>query len=99
MSEDEIVCVVSVRWLGGHRLRVAFDNGDEGDVDLSAHVAFRGVFEPLNDPAFVAKVRVDDGGDTICWPNGADIDPVVLHHHVTGKPMPDWAGPIVESGG
>jgi hypothetical protein len=97
VSEDGIVCVVSVRWLGGHRLHVEFDNGDAGDVDLSKHLKFTGVFAPLEDPAYVAKVRVDAEGDTICWPNQADIDPVVLHHYATGKPLPDWAGPIVQA--
>lgn len=42
-------------------------------------------------------MRVDEDVDTIKWPNGAAIDPVVLNHHVTGKPMPEWAGPIVDS--
>jgi hypothetical protein len=97
VSEDGIVGVISVYWLGGHRLRVEFDNGDAGEVDLSKHLRFEGVFEPLQDSAFFAKVRVDDEGDTICWPNDADIDPVVLHHYVTGKPLPDWAGPIADS--
>jgi hypothetical protein len=23
---------------------------------------------------------------------------VILHHYVTGRPMPKWAGPIVDSG-
>jgi hypothetical protein len=97
VSDAGIVKVVAVRWLGGHRLHVEFDNGDAGEVDLAQHIEFSGVFAPLKDPGYVAKVRVDDEGDTICWPNDADIDPVVLHHYVTGKPLPDWAGPIVEA--
>ena len=98
MSDDELVSVVSVRWLGGHRLHVEFDNGDSGEVDLSKHLRFRGVFAPLADPLTFSQVRVEPDGDTISWPNDADVDPVVLHHWVTGKPMPDWAGPIVDAG-
>jgi hypothetical protein len=98
LNDGELVNVVSVRWLGGHRLHVEFDNGDAGEVDLSKHLRFRGVFAPLADPDKFAQVRVEPDGDTISWPNDADVDPVVLHHWVTGKPMPDWAGPIVDAG-
>jgi hypothetical protein len=35
------------------------------------------VFEPLRDPDFFAQVTVDHG--TVVWPNGVDLDPVVLH--------------------
>lgn len=97
MSSDEIATVKSVRWRGGHRLYVEFGNGDAGEVDLSKHLRFDGVFAPLADPDYFAKVQVDAEGDTICWPNEADVDPDVLHHYVTGKPLPDWAGPIVDA--
>ena len=99
MTDDDLVSVVSVQWLGGHRLRLGFDNGDVGEVDLSTYMKFRGVLAPLKDPEFVAKVRVDSESGTICWPNDVDLDPVVLHHRATGKPLPDWAGPIVDSDG
>ena len=45
------------------------------------------VFEPLNDPGFFSQVRVDDDAGTIVWPNGADLDPLVLHSKVTGIPI------------
>ena len=86
--------VAGVKHLGGTVLRVTFDDGAEGEIDLAKRLRFRGVFARMKDPAFVAQVRVDADGGTIAWPNGADIDPVVLYHYVTGKPMPDWAGPI-----
>ncbi len=38
------------------------------------------VFEPLRqDPRLFRTVRVDAGLGTIVWPNGADLDPDVLH--------------------
>jgi hypothetical protein len=39
----------------------------------------RAEFEPLSDPTFFAQVRVDEDLGTITWPNGADLDPLVLH--------------------
>jgi len=45
------------------------------------------VFEPLRDPAYFAKLRVDPELGTVVWPNGADLDPDVLYGHVTGAPV------------
>jgi len=53
-------------------------------VDFAEHLAFRGVFEPLSDPAYFALVRVDSELGTIAWPNGADLDPDVLYSQLTG---------------
>lgn len=97
MAENELVSVVAVAWLGGHRLRVEFDNGDKGEVDLAKHVRFRGLFAPLKEPAFFAKVFVNRETGMLCWPGNLDFDPVILHHYATGKPMPKWAGPILDS--
>jgi hypothetical protein len=41
--------------------------------------AWRGVFEPLRDPAYFARVEVDPEGGTIGWPNGADMAPEPLY--------------------
>ncbi len=40
---------------------------------------WRGVFEPLRDPVFFAKVALDEELGTISWPNGADVAPETLH--------------------
>jgi hypothetical protein len=79
--------VVSVEQTGPYRLRLRFDDGAEGEIDIRNTTTFEGVFEPLNDPAFFAQVRVDEDAGTIVWPNGADLDPLVLHSKVTGIPI------------
>jgi len=81
-----IPSVVSVEQTGPYRLRLRFDDGAEGEVDIQATTTFEGVFEPLGDPAFFSQVRVDEEAGTIVWPNGADLDPLVLHSKVTGTP-------------
>jgi uncharacterized protein DUF2442 len=40
---------------------------------------WRGVFEPLRDPAYFATVQLDPELGTISWPNGADVAPETLH--------------------
>ncbi len=39
-------------------IRLIFEDGFEGDVDIASFVEFTGVFEPLRDPDEFAKVNV-----------------------------------------
>jgi hypothetical protein len=49
-----------------------------------------GVFAPLEDGTYFARVQLDEVAGTICWPNGVDIDPDVLHgdHQPASGPAP-----------
>ncbi len=81
--------VTDARAVGGHRLHLRFDDGVEGEVDLRPIIGeFKNLFAPLADPAYVAKVRVNEDFGTVCWPNGVDLDPVVLYCAVKGIPVP-----------
>jgi len=80
-----LVDIVEARALGGHRLYLRFEDGVEGAVDLSTLVDFKGVFAPLHDPEEVRKVTVNPELGTVCWPNGADLDPDVLYSILTGQ--------------
>ena len=71
--------ITSVEPLEGFVLRLGFDDGTVRDVDLEAKL-WGPVFEPLRDnPQLFREVRVDEELGTIVWPNGADLDPDVLH--------------------
>ena len=70
--------VTSVRYLGGHRLLVAFTDGSEREVDLSDELHGE-VFEPLQDEATFAEAFVDKETRTVAWPNGADFAPEFLY--------------------
>ena len=76
----------SVEPLEGFVLRLAFDDGTVREIDLEAEL-WGPVFEPLrNDPQLFRQVRVDEELGTIVWPNGADMDPDVLHRDVSRPP-------------
>ena len=79
--------IVRVRYLDGYSLHVCFEDGIEGEIDVSELVQFTGVFARLEDTGFLAQVRVDPDLGTICWPNGADLDPDVLYSVITGEPI------------
>jgi hypothetical protein len=79
--------IVEVQPLENHQLRLRFEDGVEGVVDIAGMIRFTGVFAPLKDPAYFARVRVNSDLGTICWPNDADIDPDVLYSRITGQPI------------
>lgn len=79
--------IVAVRPLEGYHLYLRFEDGAEGVVDLATQLSFRGVFEPLRDPAYFQLARVDPDLGTVAWPNGADLDPDVLYSILTGSPI------------
>ena len=65
--------------LNGYAVHVRFGDGTTADVDLSYLLDYGGVFEPLHDPAYFARLRADAEAGTIVWPNGADIAPETLY--------------------
>lgn len=57
-----------------------FSDGAHGVVDLGTWIAGRGgVFLPLHEASFFAKVMVDPEAGTLVWPNGVDLDPDMLY--------------------
>lgn len=78
----EIIHVTEVEPLPGHRLRLRFEDGAEGEIDFSER-NWRGVFAPLAEQAFFEQVQLDSELGTIVWPNGADIAPETLHLWIT----------------
>lgn len=74
----DLVHVTAVEIIGDHRLRLAFEDGAEGEVDLTGWT-WQGVFEPLADPSYFNRVTLDSELGTIVWPNGADLAPETLY--------------------
>jgi hypothetical protein len=77
----KILRITSVRYLGGHRLHLEFNNGVAGEVDLSSELDGP-IFQTLKDPGTFASVRLEGG--TVAWPNGADLAPEYLADLVAG---------------
>jgi hypothetical protein len=76
-----MIKVTKLKCLGGYRLRATFSDGTAGDHDFSSLVAQSGPMgEPLRDPAYFARVFLEDGVAT--WPNGFDMDPEWLRREI-----------------
>jgi hypothetical protein len=70
--------------LEGFRVRLAFEDGTQKEIDLEPYL-HGPVFEPIrSDPAVFRSLEVEGG--TIAWANGADIDPDVLYYGL----IPAW---------
>ncbi len=77
----EHVIVRRVEVLGGYRLRVTFNDGLVGEVEVDPRD--RGpMFEPLLVPEYFARVRVSRASGTVVWPNGLDLAPDALYERV-----------------
>lgn len=75
---EQLVDITGVEVIGEYQLRLTFQDGTVGDVDFGER-DWRGVLEPLGDPAYFALVAVDPDGGTIAWPNGVDMAPEPLY--------------------
>ena len=75
---EQLHDVVGVEVSGEHRLRLTFDDGTVGEIDFAGR-EWRGIFEPLRDPEYFARVTVDADVGTVTWPNGADMAPEPLY--------------------
>jgi len=73
--------------LSGFRLRIAYPDGTEGIIDLSADVG-RGVFAPLADEKFFQTVHIGRFGQ-IAWSEDIEICPDAAYQELAGGVAPD----------
>jgi len=77
-----VLYVTSAQYEGDYRIRVEFNDGQSGVVDLRDDL-WGPVFEPLKDVELFKRFAVSDEFRTIVWENGADIAPEHLHDKLT----------------
>lgn len=73
--KPHLLHLVRAEYVDGHRLRVAFDDGSQGTVDLGMELDGE-IFEPLR--ATEEFRRFTLAGGTVVWSNGADFAPEFL---------------------
>jgi hypothetical protein len=71
----EVTCA---EYTGGYRIRIEFNNGEAGIVDLSDSL-WGPVFEPLRDTETFKRFTLSPVLHTICWDNDADLAPEYLY--------------------
>ena len=73
--------VIEAQYVSAFVLRLRFDDGTEGEVDLEKEI-WGPVFEPLRDPAYFRRFSVHPELQTVVWENGADFSPEFLYQQV-----------------
>jgi hypothetical protein len=62
-------------------LWVRFDDGIEGEVDLSDLVG-KGVFKAWESKKFWESVAINPESETVCWGEDIDLDPYTLKEDI-----------------
>lgn len=73
--------IVACKPKPNYRVWIRFDDGLEGEVNLSDRVG-KGVFAAWESIEFFNQVRVDPKTDTLAWGDHIDLDPYVLREKV-----------------
>ena len=88
---DDPTRPVAVEPRNGFRIWIKFQDGQEGEIDLS-HLAGNGIFKAWNDRAFFESVRINSY-DEVAWGDEIDMCPDALYLQLTGKPVEEiWLG-------
>lgn len=70
--------VIEAKYIKDYKVWIAFDNGKQGEIDLSEKVTkFGGVFVPLKNIDYFKEFKIEN--DTLSWKNGADLAPESLY--------------------
>ncbi len=76
---EQLVDITAVEVIGPYQLRLTLPETERSARSTSPTREWRGVFEPLRDPAYFARVAVDPEAGTVTWPNGLDMAPEPLY--------------------
>jgi len=76
--------VIACKPLPQYHVWLLFDDGLEGEVDLSDFVG-KGVFKAWESIEFFNQVKVDPLSDTLSWSDEIDLDPYVLREKIEAK--------------
>ena len=75
--------IVAVSPRPDYKVWVRFEDGVEGEADLS-HLVGRGVFKRWSDnPSEFAEVTIHEASGTLSWPGGLDVAPDGLYNRVS----------------
>jgi hypothetical protein len=83
-QEQELYDVTGFELVKDYKIRVEFDDETEQLINFEP-ILIGPLFGSLKEKSLFNQVQLNSDLGTLVWPNGADIDPTVLHdwpHHV-----------------
>lgn len=78
--------VEQARYISGYKVWLSFNDGSEGEIDLSSELDGE-LFEPLKEIDFFKSFIVE--GHTLSWSNGADFAPEFLRERIVESGLVD----------
>lgn len=78
-QEQELFDVVGFEIVDDYTIRIEFDDETERIVDFEP-ILLGPLFGSLQDKELFNQVQLNTDLGTLVWPNGADIEPTVLHN-------------------
>ena len=82
--------IVEAKPLSGFRIWLRYQDGIQGEVDLSG-LAGKGVFSAWNQSGCFESVFIDAESGALAWPGGIDLCPDSLYEELTGRGIPEQA--------
>jgi hypothetical protein len=76
-----ILHVKKAKYLHDYVIWLRFNDGTEGEIDLSGELEGK-IFGPLKDLNKFKAFKVDPVLETVVWQNGADFAPEFLHENM-----------------
>lgn len=70
--------VIAFSFVGEYVIHIQFDDGTEQVIDFDP-ILYGPIFGPLREPTLFNEAQLDPDFGALVWPNGADIDPMVLY--------------------
>ena len=81
IEQKSLICrVVDAKYVDGYTIHVKFNDGAEGDVDLSSVINKGGVFNSVKDKNNFKNFAINHG--VITWSNSLDIAPERLRDNL-----------------
>jgi Protein of unknown function (DUF2442) len=82
--------IVEVKPLPGFHVWLKYQDGVQGEVDLS-RLAGKGVFSAWNRQGCFEEVFIAEESGALAWPGGIDLCPDSLYEELTGRALPEQA--------
>jgi hypothetical protein len=76
----ECIAIQQAQYLGEYKIRITFNTGEVGDVDLTETIHRYPIARPLLDMTVFSNFRLDDW-PTLTWDCGFDIAPETLYRN------------------
>lgn len=82
--------IIEIKYVGGYKLKLTFENGKNGIVDFKGYIKEGGVYARFSDIEYFKQAYIHPELGVLCWPGDVDVAPETIYHEATGEPLPSW---------